>query len=74
MSIKSNPKSRTLLDRLAPTSALRNVLHRLGHANWVDADHTSGRFLMIALMGCAILTAVAIPYAFEAQIGLFVGA
>lgn len=42
--------------------------------NWINPDHTAGRFLMIALMACAILMAVAIPYAFEGRAGLFVGA
>ena len=42
--------------------------------NWLDPDHTAGRFLMIALMGCAILMAVAMPYAFEERAALFVGA
>ncbi|WP_417604947.1 low temperature requirement protein A [Primorskyibacter flagellatus] len=42
--------------------------------NWIDPDHTAGRFLMIALMGCAILMAIAIPHAFDGRAGLFVGA
>lgn len=42
--------------------------------NWINPDHTAGRFLMIALMACAILMAVAIPYAFEGRAALFVGA
>lgn len=42
--------------------------------NWIDPDHTSGRFLMIALMACAILMAIAIPSAFDERAGLFVGA
>lgn len=42
--------------------------------NWIDPDHTAGRFLMIALMGCAILMAVAIPSSFGTTAGLFVGA
>ena len=42
--------------------------------NWIDPDHTAGRFLMIALMACAILMAVAMPYAFEGRAALFVGA
>ena len=42
--------------------------------NWVNPDHTAGRFLMIALMACAILMAVAIPCAFGNRAALFVGA
>jgi low temperature requirement protein LtrA len=42
--------------------------------NWIDPDHTAGRLLMIALMGCAILVAIAIPHAFDERAGLFVGA
>ena len=42
--------------------------------NWLDPDHTAGRLLLVALMGCAILMAVAIPYAFAERAPLFVGA
>lgn len=43
-------------------------------ANWVNPDHPSGRGLMILLMGCALLMAVAMPQAFDARAGLFAGA
>ena len=42
--------------------------------NWLNPDHTAGRLLMIFLMGCALLMAVAIPYAFTTHAALFVGA
>jgi low temperature requirement protein LtrA len=42
--------------------------------NWIDPDHAAGRFLMIALMSCAILMAVSIPHAFGDRAGLFVAA
>ncbi|MDQ7728575.1 low temperature requirement protein A [Halomonas sp. SpR8] len=42
--------------------------------NWLDPDHTSGRALMIVLMACALLMAIAIPHAFSSRAGLFVGA
>lgn len=40
-------------------------------ANWLNPDHPSGRVLMIVLMGCALLMAVAAPQAFGARAGLF---
>ncbi|KAB6717556.1 MULTISPECIES: low temperature requirement protein A [Roseobacteraceae] len=40
-------------------------------ANWVNPDHPSGRGLMIVLMGCALLMAVAAPQAFSDRAGLF---
>ncbi|PWE33380.1 low temperature requirement protein A [Maritimibacter sp. 55A14] len=43
-------------------------------ANWVNPDHPSGRGLMIVLMGCALLMAVAAPQAFGARAGLFAAA
>ncbi len=43
-------------------------------ANWLDPDHPAGRVLMIVLMACALMMAVAMPYAFGARAGLFVGA
>lgn len=43
-------------------------------ANWFNPDHPSGRVLMIALMGCALLMAVAAPQAFGARAGLFAAA
>lgn len=43
-------------------------------ANWVNPDHPSGRVLMIVLMGCALLMAVAAPEAFSGRAGLFAGA
>lgn len=43
-------------------------------ANWLDPDHPAGRALMIVLMACALLMAVAMPYAFGARAMLFVGA
>lgn len=43
-------------------------------ANWVNPDHPSGRVLMIVLMGCALLMAIAAPQAFSARAGLFAGA
>ncbi len=42
--------------------------------NWVNPDHLSGRILMIALMACALAMAIAMPSAFTAKAGLFVGA
>ncbi|WDR05203.1 low temperature requirement protein A [Devosia rhodophyticola] len=42
--------------------------------NWIDPDHAAGRVLMIVLMGCALLMAIAIPYSFDDRGGLFVGA
>jgi low temperature requirement protein LtrA len=41
-------------------------------ANWIDPDHPAGRMLMLALMACALLMAVAIHYAFSYRAGLFV--
>lgn len=43
-------------------------------ANWVNPDHPSGRGLMIVLMGCALLMAVAVPQAFADRAGLFAAA
>lgn len=43
-------------------------------ANWLNPDHPSGRVLMIVLMGCALLMAVAAPQAFGARAGLFAAA
>lgn len=40
-------------------------------ANWVNPDHPSGRGLLILLMGCALLMAVAAPQAFSDRAGLF---
>lgn len=40
-------------------------------ANWLNPDHPNGRVLMIVLMGCALLMAVAAPQAFGARAGLF---
>lgn len=42
--------------------------------NWLDPDHPAGRTLMVALMGCALLMAVAIPSAYSSRAFLFVGA
>lgn len=42
--------------------------------NWLDPDHASGRLLMVALMGCALAMAIAVPEAFSERAGLFVGA
>lgn len=41
-------------------------------ANWIDPDHSAGRTLMLALMACALLMAVAIHYAFGYRAWLFV--
>ncbi|WP_417280038.1 low temperature requirement protein A [Celeribacter sp.] len=41
-------------------------------ANWLNPDHASGRALMILLMGCALLMAVAAPQAFGERAWLFV--
>lgn len=41
-------------------------------ANWIDPDHTAGRILMLVLMACALLMAVAIHYAFGYRAWLFV--
>jgi low temperature requirement protein LtrA len=43
-------------------------------ANWVNPDHPSGRALMVVLMGCALLMAIAAPQAFSDRAGLFAGA
>ena len=40
-------------------------------ANWLNPDHPSGRGLMVILMGCALLMAVAAPQAFSDRAGLF---
>ena len=40
----------------------------------MNPDHPSGRGLMVVLMGCAFLMAVAMPQAFDARAGLFAGA
>ncbi|MCA8879677.1 MAG: low temperature requirement protein A [Rhodobacteraceae bacterium] len=42
--------------------------------NWINPDHTAGRLLMIALMACALLMAVAVPDAYGDRAALFVGA
>lgn len=42
--------------------------------NWLNPDHPSGRMLMVVLMGCALVMAVAMPQAFSERAGLFVGA
>ncbi|RNF33936.1 low temperature requirement protein A [Paracoccus methylarcula] len=42
--------------------------------NWLDPDHASGRALMVVLMGCALLMAVAMPEAYSSRAGLFAGA
>ena len=42
--------------------------------NWLNPDHRSGRLLMIVLMGCALLMAIAMPEAYSERPGLFVGA
>lgn len=42
--------------------------------NWLNPDHASGRGLMVILMGCALLMAIAMPQAFSSRAGLFVGA
>ncbi|BCH29332.1 membrane protein [Mesorhizobium sp. L-8-10] len=119
--------SRTLLDRIVPTSALRSLGERdmprvtnmelffdlvyvftiiqLSHflldhqswmgalqaatlfaavwwawnytawaTNWVDPNHPSGRLLIVVLMACALLMAIAMPYAYSSRAELFVGA
>lgn len=43
-------------------------------ANWVNPDHPSGRGLMIVVMGCALVMAIATPEAFGERAGLFAGA
>lgn len=40
-------------------------------ANWINPDHPSARLLMIVLMGCALLMAVAAPKAFGDRAVLF---
>lgn len=40
-------------------------------ANWIDPDKTFGRVLMLVLMGCALMMAVAIHYAFGYRAWLF---
>ncbi|MDZ5698554.1 low temperature requirement protein A [Chelativorans sp. M5D2P16] len=42
--------------------------------NWLNPDHASGRVLMVMLMACALLMAVAMPQAYSSRAGLFVGA
>ncbi|MCO5064229.1 MAG: low temperature requirement protein A [Rhizobiaceae bacterium] len=42
--------------------------------NWLNPDHTSGRTLMVVLMGCALMMAVAMPEAYSERAGMFVGA
>ncbi|MCW9707723.1 low temperature requirement protein A [Fodinibius salsisoli] len=42
--------------------------------NWINPHHTSGRLLMVCLMGCALTMAVAIPTAYTETAALFVGA
>ncbi|WP_224825914.1 low temperature requirement protein A [Cognatishimia sp. MH4019] len=41
-------------------------------ANWIDPDRTAGRNLMLVLMACALMMAVAIHYAFGYRAWLFV--
>jgi low temperature requirement protein LtrA len=41
-------------------------------ANWINPEHAAGRWLMLFLMACALLMAVAIHYAFSYRAGLFV--
>ena len=40
-------------------------------ANWIDPDKTAGRILMLVLMACALMMAVAIHYAFGYRAWLF---
>ena len=40
-------------------------------ANWIDPDKTAGRILMLSLMACALMMAVAIHYAFGYRAWLF---
>ena len=42
--------------------------------NWINPDHRSARLLMVALMACALLMAIAMPSAYSERAGLFVGA
>ncbi|MDO6581051.1 low temperature requirement protein A [Photobacterium sp. 2_MG-2023] len=42
--------------------------------NWLDPDHARGRMLMVVLMACALLMAIAMPLAFSSRAGLFAGA
>lgn len=42
--------------------------------NWLNPDHTAGRLLMVALMACGLLMAVAVPEAYGDRAGLFAGA
>ena len=42
--------------------------------NWLNPDHRNARVLMVVLMACALLMAVAMPYAYSARAGLFAGA
>lgn len=43
-------------------------------ANWIDPDKAAGRVLMLALMACALVMAVAIHYGFGHRAWLFVTA
>lgn len=42
--------------------------------NWLNPDHASGRALIVVLMACALLMAIAMPLAYSTRAGLFVGA
>lgn len=42
--------------------------------NWIDPNHKRGLGLMIFLMACALVMAVAMPQAFSSRADLFVGA
>ncbi len=42
--------------------------------NWLDPNHFAGRIVMICLMFCSLMMAVAIPKAFSANAALFAGA
>ncbi|MGP4842828.1 low temperature requirement protein A [Marinobacter sp. 1Y8] len=42
--------------------------------NWLNPDHPSGRVLMVVLMVCALLMAIAMPQAYSTRAELFVGA
>lgn len=41
--------------------------------NWVNPDHGAGRGLMVVLMGCALIMAVAMPQAYGDRAGLLPG-
>ena len=42
--------------------------------NWLNPDHKAGRLFMVVLMACALLMAIAMPYAYSETATLFVGA